>query len=196
MGPYRQSTRMGALKLGVAACGGTIVIVSGLLLGAAGADTSSVQDGNDTYGRLDIAQVRHGHRSIDGNPRFVHTIRTYGRWNAGLLDARPGRGFAIWLDRDANESADLVAEIAYRRGRLHGRLLAYKYSGDVISSKPIAHLRVRRGNRRSASIFIPVRFFDGVDSYSWFATSYFTGGGCGRQGCADDAPEDWKKHSG
>lgn len=169
---------------------GFLLIVGCLLLfaGVSGqADTKRVQDRDDAKGPLDIAWIKHEHRTnAAGVRRLVHTVRLYERWP---VDRLRHRGFInVFFDlrgnRDWREERALY--ITYHKGKLRAELLNF-------AADPPTFLRIVplwRPNRRTVKFAL--RKSDlrrrSFSYYRWLAVSVIEERHplCGHSGSCDD----------
>jgi hypothetical protein len=150
--------------------------------------TTTVTDGDDTYGRLDISKVTHRIRYTNprGRVRLAFAIKTYHPFDAGSLDERHRR-FVVELDTDGSPGAERNVRISARNGHL---------SGEVISNatrKIIATLDVARPGAHTLRITGPRRL---IGAHRYFVYSDFHAGHSKHCGwyhgypisCQDDVP--------
>jgi hypothetical protein len=154
------------------------------------ADTDRRSDANDATGPLDIAWIKHSHRTTDaGTHRLVHTIRLYERWPVNRLRHR---GFInVFFDLRGNKDGppERAVYITYDGGKLRAELM------DFATDPPrfLRRLPLRRPNGRT--VRFTLRKSDlrrrPFSYYRWQAVSFIEEGHrlCGRSGgCDDRAP--------
>jgi len=140
------------------------------------AAATTIRDGNDAQGPLDVRAARHAHSGT----RVVHEISTFANWPIGLLGARTPNLFALEIDTKGDRRPErivvvfssgghLVAGVVNARGAFLGRANASRPNGHTIR---VAIARSRLGSPAG---------------YRWTALSFFQGAGCAR-GCIDRAP--------
>ena len=172
---------------------GLSLLVGGLLLAgaSAGADTERVLDRDDAKGPLDIAWIKHEHRTTtEGVPRLVHTIRLHERWP---VDRLRDRGFIHLFfdlrgDRDWRE--ERAVYISYERGELRAELF------DFAADPPTFMRTVPLKRPDGRTIKVALRKSDlrrrPFSYYRWVALSFIEERHplCGRRGgCDDNAPD-------
>ena len=148
----------------------------------AGAHHKPVADPKDTRGKLDVRSV-----VVSGTKRRpTFRINTYPRWTArDVWD----RGYLlVWLDTRAGSAFDYYVLIRSVANRLRAVLFRYRPNRRDVR---IAGLRVRRPNRRSVTVRIPlgrVVFGEKRLQYGWQAQTLWMAGRCRRKVCFDFAP--------
>jgi hypothetical protein len=149
------------------------------LVGAevARAGRSTVQDGNDTSGRLDIRSVSQGHSGA----KVTHTIKTFGRWPNSLLDEQHSNSFLMLLNTDSDRVLERIVFIITARGRLEAGVLTA--NGNFLGRTDVS-----RPNRRSLRVTLSRSRLGNPAGYRWQASSSFRGSGGCRRGCVDRAP--------
>jgi hypothetical protein len=150
--------------------------------------TTTVTDGDDTHGRLDISKVTHRISYINprGRVQITYRVKTFHPYHVGLLNPRQRR-FVIELDTDGSPGAERNVRVSARNGHL---------TGDVISNatrKIIATVAVARPAADTLRVAGPRRL---IGAHRYFLYSDFHAEHsrhCGRyQGypitCQDDVP--------
>jgi hypothetical protein len=151
--------------------------------------TTTVTDGDDTYGPLDISRVTHRitYTTPRGRVRLDYAVKTYRPFDAGALDPRQRR-FVIELDTDGRSGAERNVRISARSG---------EPTADVISNatrKVIATVDVTRPNAQTLRITGPRRLI-GAQRYFWYSDFHADHSRhCGWNNgypvtCQDDVPE-------
>jgi hypothetical protein len=159
-----------------------LVVTAAALVALVGAEVaragkSTVQDGNDTSGRLDIRSVSQGHSGA----KLTHTIKTFGRWPSSLLDEQHSNSFLILLNTDSDRVVERIVFIITTRGRLAAGVLTA--NGNFLGRADVS-----RPDRRALRVTFRKSRLGNPAGYRWQAFSSFQGsGGCGR-GCVDRAP--------
>lgn len=172
-----------------------LLLIAGCLFLFAGvsvqADTKRVDDPDDAKGPLDIAWIKHEHRTTAAGVRqFVHTVRLYERWP---VDRLRHRGFInLFFDLRGNRDwrEERAVYITYKKGKLRAEL--FNFAAD-----PPTFLRtvpMWRPNERTVKFAL--RESDlrrrPFSYYRWFAVSFIEERHplCGRSGgCNDYAPK-------
>lgn len=169
----------------------TVAVIVALGVLPAAADENQVRDGDDTRGPLDIAWIKHGHRTkANGQRQLVHTIRLYERWPVRRLRHRGYIHLFFDLRGHPGNPEERTLWIIYEDGKLKAEMYNTlgdppKYLGDVPLWRPNGRT-VKVAFRKS---LLRRRDFD---YYKWGALSYIEAGHplCGRsQGCGDLAPD-------
>lgn len=90
------------------------------------ADDRRIQDDNDTTGPLDIAWVKHGHRTNAKEQRqLVHTIRLFERWPVQRLKHRGFINLFFDLKGDPDWREERAIYITYHDGHLRAELVDF-----------------------------------------------------------------------
>jgi hypothetical protein len=140
---------------------------------AARAGTTTVPDGNDSRGRLDIKSVSQGHSGT----KVTHTIKTFARWPKSLLDEQHSNSFLMLINTDRDRVIERFVFIITTRGRLAAGVLTS--NGNFLGRADVS-----RPDQRSVRVKISKSRLGNPPSYRWQGFSSFQGGGCNR-GCAD-----------
>jgi hypothetical protein len=154
------------------------------------ADTVRGPDGDDIKGPLDIAWIKHSHRSTkDGGQRLVHTIRLYERWPVKRLRHQ---GFInVFFDLRGNRywRPERAVYISFEDGKLRAELVNFAADPPQF----VRRLRLRRPDGRTVKFAL--RKSDlrrrSFPNYRWQAVSFIEEDHplCGRPGgCDDQAP--------
>ena len=133
----------------------------------AAADKASQVDPDDTGGPLDIAEVGHGHRQVQGRvgPHLKHWVRTHEPWDPEVLQDSGRLFFGFDTDGDRG-SVERVVSIQMDEGVLYGRVTSAR--------GVIGYTKVERTNRRTVRVIFPRRLLGkGVRSYRWNSYSSF-----------------------
>jgi hypothetical protein len=151
----------------------TVALLALVGAGVGRAGTTTVPDGNDTRGRLDIKSVSQGHAGT----RVTHTIKTFGRWPKSLLDEQHSNSFLMLINTDRDRGIERFVFIITTRGRLAAGVLTS--SGNFLGRADVS-----RPDQRSVRVKISKSRLGNPPSYRWQGFSSFQGGGC-NSGCAD-----------
>ena len=157
----------------------------------AGADQRRARDADDTKGPLDIAWIKHGHRTnTRGVRQLVHTVRLYKRWPARRLRHRGYVHLFFQLRGHPGNPEERTLWIVYEKGKLRARM--YNALGDP--PKFLANVGLWRPDGRTVKVTFRKSLLRRrpFDHYKWSALSYIEGGHplCGRSnGCGDFAPD-------
>lgn len=143
----------------------------------AAAETSTITDGNDVRGRLDIRSATQAIRRRS----VVHTISTYRPWTSRLLRFQESRFLFIDFDTKAGPRADRIAVVFFYRRKLRTAVLSGR--GRFIGWATA----IRRGSR-AVTVRIPRRLLGDPLGYRWIAASEFTASPNCSHGCLDRAP--------
>lgn len=176
-----------------------VMTCAAMVVGAAApglADSGSLHDGNDAYGRLDVKTISFGHRKAGGTRRLVHRMDTYGTFNRDSLSQDGSYiHFLFTTDGDNRPERALVVDVE------DGRWVATMHSwrrGDV-GEHVYGRAHVSRPNNRSVVVvFRRALLGSNVTEYGWHVdTSYHHTGHphCGNDKgfvivCPDAAPDD------
>ncbi len=166
---------------------------------AAGADTTTVLDGDDSPGRLDLSAARHGHHTTDSGRRLLkHRVVTYERWRARLLSS-DNTYVLLSLDPFGGNAWRFVKVTANDEGQLR----AVMVKGREPNQHVVGEVRVWRQDRHNLTVAFPRRHLgNNVGGYRWdVLTSYQKSGDeqCGEPAqvvappeatCPDDLGED------
>lgn len=158
------------------AAGTAVVLLA--LAGAANAfaDVTTIRDGNDVPGALDVRAASHSHAGT----RVVHAISTFANWPIGLVGPRTPNLFALEIDTRGDTRPERVVLVFASGGHMVAGVFTSRgaFVGRARASRPNAHtVRVAIDRSRLGN----------PPGYRWRALSYFQGAGCGR-GCLDRAP--------
>lgn len=178
--------------------GGLVACLLALaFISSVAADERRVRDGNDARGPLDVAWVKHGHRTnADGVRQLVHTVRLYERWSVQRLRHR---GFVnLFFDLRGNEGwrPERAAYITYHDGRLRAELVNF-------AADPPQFMRVIpmwRPNPKTVKIAFRKSALRrrGFSYYKWNLVSFVDEGhpSCEESGgCSDNIPNrGWLRH--
>jgi hypothetical protein len=151
--------------------------------------TTTVTDGDDTHGRLDISKVTHriSYRNPRGRVQISYQVKAFHPYHVGLLNPRHRR-FVIELDTDGSPGAERNVRISTRNGQV---------TGDVISNatrKIIATVAVARPAPDTLRVLGPRRLI-GARRYFLYSDYHAEHSlHCGRYHgypitCQDDVPE-------
>lgn len=140
-----------------------------------------VSDRRDTRDALDISDVQVDRVS---NPRFW--VKTWGRWTVkDIFD----RGYVlVFFDTFGSSRFDYYALVRSRGNRLEASLWRdFRRSND----RQRARLLVRRRNRRSVNVIVPLRkmYVGRRVHYGWRVQTLMTSRTC-RRVCFDLAPDE------
>ena len=143
--------------LSVLAIGVATLLPTGLAL----ADSTKVEDANDSRSPLDIKSVTAGH--ADG--RLTYTIETYERFTRRDFEHRIG-SFRIWfhLNSDRRPDYELYAITSENDGRIYANL------GRAGPGTP-TRVRATRPSSRSIRFTFSPRLIRSPSSYRWQAES-------------------------
>jgi hypothetical protein len=167
--------------------------------------TTTVTDGDDTYGPLDISRVTHRitYTKPRGRARLTYAVKTYLPFDAGSLDPRQRR-FIVELDTDGRPGSERNVRISARNG---------EPTAEVISNatrKVIATVDVTRPDAQTLRISGPRRLI-GAHRYFWYSDFHADQSKhCGQSDgypvtCQDEVPDEgwirldspaWPRHSG
>ena len=125
--------------------------------------TTTVTDGNDTAGPLDVLKVRHQVVGDRSRARLAYTVRTQRAFDDAQLSWRY-RNFVLELDTDGERGAERNVTIFARDGQLRADLISNA------TREVIAHLAVIRIDKRTLRVFGPRRL---VGARKIFWTSNF-----------------------
>jgi peptidoglycan-N-acetylglucosamine deacetylase len=133
-----------------------------LILAGAGipatAEAASRSDPRDAIGPVDLARVAVSQKTW----RLRLGVRTYGRWNAAILNDRPRRDAEraqsyICVDLRQRKRLRRVC-IGRRKGRpAHLTWMKVGERGGIGSPRRLKRVRLKRGNRRSLHATVPFR---------------------------------------
>jgi hypothetical protein len=157
-----------------------------LVVATAIAKRSSLEDGNDTKGVLDIDVVHYD--KVPDEPQSW-TIVTIAPWRIGQLwDA----GYVtIWFDTEGDLPADRYALIRSTGQRLEGTMMRVARQPGA-RDQPVGALHVWRKTNDGVSVRIPVVLLavgPYRDSYRWWVVSSLTTAKCPAT-CLDRVPND------
>lgn len=142
--------------------------------------TQHPRDGNDTRGILDVGRVRTRLRS--GRPVWV--IVTRGAWSPNRIW---DDGFLlVFLDTTGSADPEYYALARSVGSGLRGQLFREREGED----QPVAPLRIRRPNRRSVAIRVPLgqaQIPPARQFYRWYVQTILINGPCAT-GCFDFVP--------
>ena len=156
----------------------TVMLVAAI----AGAHDADITDANDTPGKLDIREVRLGHKT--GPPRW--SIVTFGEWGTKQIW---DRGYLIvMLDTRRGVAPEHYLLVRSAGTTLVGSLWRIRTVGPDSFLGPVP---VRRWSLRSATVQVGLarlEFGASRSFYRWWAETLFTGDLC-RRTCHDRAPD-------
>lgn len=168
-----------------------VLIVMGLNLFPAAADEKRFRDGNDAKGPLDIAWVKHGHRTnAKGQRQLVHTIRLFERWPVRRLKHRGFINLFFDLKGDPDWREERAIYITYHDGHLRAELV--NFAADP--PKFMRLVPMWRPNARTVKVAFRKSALRGrsFSFYRWKAISFIEEDHrlCGEAGgCADGVPQ-------
>ncbi len=103
-----------------------VSLIAGVALAPVTAGERRVQDGNDAHGPLDVAWVKHGHRTnAEGQRQLVHTIRLFERWPVKRLRHRGFINLFFDLRGNQNWRPEREIVISYVDGGLRAELVNF-----------------------------------------------------------------------
>jgi hypothetical protein len=152
-----------------------------LIVAAAGAHDTDLQDPDDTAGKLDVRRVRLAHQPLPP----MWTVFTFGGWrNAEMWD----RGYImVLIDTSGGARAEYYALVRSLGSVLQGSLWrARNYGPDSY----LGTVPVKRMSLRSASVEVGLarlKFGASRSFYRWWVQTVFTSETC-RRTCQDRAP--------
>ena len=148
------------------------------------ADVSSMRDGDDSRGPLDIKRVLHGHET---RTVLWHKVVMHKSWGAKDLSGKNEIRFQISTDRE-HRYDEVHALVALKDGKIRAWIFTYVEGGDYAGVGPSERIRFTRPDRRSIKIFFDESWV-GSSSYAWSAgSSYRDRDGRCRNNCYDYAP--------
>jgi len=154
------------------------------------ADNRRRWDGNDTRGPLDIASIKHAHRTNDrGNRQLVHTVRLFEGWPVKRLRHQGYIHLFFQLPGHPGNPEERTLRITYDDGRLRGEM--FNSLGDP--PRFLAKVAVWRPNPKTVKAAFRKTLLRrrSFDAYQWSALSYVEDRHplCNRSaGCGDWAP--------
>lgn len=168
-----------------------VSLLAGVLMMPATGDERRVRDGNDAHGPLDIAWVKHGHRTnAKGQRQLVHTIRLFERWPVQRLRHRGFIHLLFDLKGNPNWREEREVVISYEDGRLRAELI------DFAADPPTFMRTVPMWRPNGRTIKVAFRRWAlrrrSFSFYRWKALSFIEERHplCGRSGgCADLVPK-------
>jgi hypothetical protein len=164
------------LRLGLAAA---VAVLSAFFAAeAAHAGSTTISDGNDKPGLLDIRSASHGH---SGATKVTHTIRTFGNWPIGLLGPSTPNFFSLEISTDGDRAPERIVLIFSSSGKM--------VAGVATANQTLVGLAsATRPNGHTVRVVIRRALLGDPAGYRWQALSFYqASGGCGR-GCLDKAP--------
>ncbi|HEY7659677.1 MAG TPA: hypothetical protein VIC58_03675 [Actinomycetota bacterium] len=166
----------------VAAVLGTLLVVVLAMTLPATADPTSLGDGNDAGGRLDVQTLRFDPDTRPVTWRFV----TFARWTPHQIW---DDGFLIvQLDTKGNEGIDYLAVVGSDGRDLVGTLFRVRSDGRQVE---IGSIGADKDGPRAARVSLALHrlsFGPNRTTYLWSALTSFTGHGCERP-CFDVVPD-------
>lgn len=143
---------------------------------------SDVRDPNDTKGMLDVRRVRLAHEG-----RTEVTVITFASWTTSAMWDR-GNAY-VFLDTSGSPEAEYFVVVRSTGPGLQGSLWRDRRDRRDVFIRNVA---VRKKTSDGVSMRVPIKsleFGESRESYSWWATTTFTGEVC-RRTCVDRAPDD------
>ena len=154
-----------------------VVVLAGVISlgGSVAADTTSVADGDDTPGALDISEAGHGHRRMfvpQGTQRLLkHTVRTHEEWGRRVLRGPSRIEIEFYLGDGGRPQRNLFIDVD-RHGFLYAKMIVIgrKRGGTVLG-----YARVWRPDPHTVKVEFPKRLlWDGeLSSYRWRVRTEF-----------------------
>ena len=168
-----------------------------LLMGAAPglADSASLRDANDAFGRLDIESITQGH-TTGAKRMLMHRVETYGSWNKSSL-RHDGSYIHLLFTTDKDNRPERALVVDVQGNRITAEMHSWSKGG--IGDTVYGHARVARPNSRSVRVVFRRNMLgDDVTEYGWHVDSQFHQNGhphCGTENhvvivCPDSAPND------
>ena len=170
------------------------VVVLGLP-GTAAGDADLARDPDDTPGRLDVRQIRHGHGT---RMRLVrHRIATRGEWNNRLLRRNGAGRIYLLFSTSGNDCSEQRMRIVRREGELRASIQGYDPAScgpndDTGAQSTFQRVDAEIERRRGTDLIVtfPKRVLGrGLDEYSWSAWTELKSRRCDRR-CTDFAPDE------
>jgi hypothetical protein len=149
--------------------------------GGATASTRTIEDADDTLGRLDVRSAVAGHA---GN-LVAHTLTMHERWASKAL----GKGTATLVFRIGRRTRTI--DISFRDSRLFAEICTEAEDGSVSGCSE--DLGLSRPDRRSIRVTLRQSLLKkGLSSYRWTASTHLNRGesGCTDLVCRDVVPDD------
>jgi hypothetical protein len=149
--------------------------------GGATASTRTIEDADDTPGRLDVRTAVAGHA---GN-LVAHTLTMHERWASKAL----GKGTATLIFQIGRRTRTM--DVGVRDGRLFAEICTEAEDGSVRGCSEDVGLS--RPDRRSIRVTLRKGLLKkGLSSYTWTAYTHLNRGesGCTDLVCVDTVPDD------
>ncbi|RYU10156.1 hypothetical protein [Nocardioides iriomotensis] len=149
--------------------------------GGATASTRTVDDADDTVGKLDVRTATAGH----AGDLVAHTLTMHERWASKALQA----GTATMIFRIGKRTRTM--NIDFRHGALFAEICTE--AADSSFSDCSKNVGLSRPDRKSIRITLKKRLLEkGLTSYRWTASTYLNQGesGCTELSCLDSVPDD------
>lgn len=180
---------MGRFKVRTLSAALLAVALTAALVAPAAADVTTVLDGDDSPGRLDIAAAQAGHYTTAGGARWLrHRVVTYERWSNAVLDhSEENRRVSFFFKR--GPGIDDFYQVWVRAGA-DGQLVGKMRRGQEPHITTIGWVRVWRPDRHSVTIAFPKRYLGrNLTSYRWSVGTSYEDESSSR--CAGDPDEDF-----
>lgn len=165
--------------------------------GVAVGDADLARDADDTRGRLDVKQIRHGHGTRMGLLR--HRIAMHGEWGTRVLRRKGAGELYLIFSTRGNNCAEQRVKIVKRDGELSAFIQAYdpvgcgRYDDSGAMSEYVA-LDAEIDRRRGRDIIVTFDKRDlrkKLDDYSWSVMTILESQRC-NDSCIDYGPDDGK----
>jgi hypothetical protein len=133
------------------------------VVGTSSADTTRLNDPNDTRGKLDVKHAVQGHRGISETRMIRHRLTMRGRWNRRAL--KPRNNFIVFFfETDDDKGFERRLDIDFKGTRLRAKMETW------LSLKKVGIATLWRPNRKSITVAFPLDWLGkDVDAYRWIA---------------------------
>jgi hypothetical protein len=163
--------------------------------GIAVADAGLARDPDDTPGRLDVRQIRHGHGHRMGLIR--HRVAMQGEWGTRLLRRKGAGEIYLLFSTRGNDCAEQRVRIVKREGKLRAAIQAFDPVGcgpndDSGGQSNFVRLRADIDRRRGRDIIVTFdadRLKKDLDDYTWSVMTTLESRRC-NDSCIDYAPDE------
>lgn len=171
-----------------------LVTISALIVAdvsVVSADDGRRRDADDATGPLDIAWIRHSHRTSDrGVHHLVHTVRLFEPWPVRRLRHRGYINLFFDLPGNRDWREERALYISYENGRLRAEMINF----GVDPPESMKYVALWRPNRRTVKVAFGRSLLSQSDFgyYTWRALSFIEEGHelCDRSGgCTDSTGE-------
>ena len=172
----RSGLRVGGRVRWLAPAAAALALAASAELAAAG--TTTVADGNDRPGPLDIRSVSQGHAGT----KVRHTISTFANWPKSLLGPTTPNFLLLEFSTDSDPTPERALIIFSSGGRMIAGVFTQRgrFVGSAGASRP---------NKHTVAVTVRRSLLGSPAGYRWQAFAFFRGpGGCSG-GCTDRAPD-------